>query len=1037
MQETTCVPLELSAAAQALWAKSDYGEGEYWLPLFIHASDTCGIILKLWDEWLPGGTRTIISTPLGGNRDLARCLVGFVGAIHDVGKATPVFQAGAYRSGFDAEESDLSRKPRRAGLPIRPELRMRRHPTHPIAGAVILERYLEETCGWDDYSSRLSARLLSAVVGAHHGRMPSTREMKDARIFKTEMGWLSASENAWWPVQCELVEYALKISGLREDDLAQLRNHPLPVQAASVVSGLVIMADWMASNQEFFPLVSARVPVPRQYISENAVRLPEFERRVEWAWRDLDIPPAWQGDTGASRAADVFVARFGLPSDALPRPVQWAAIEAAGLTDDPGMIVIEAPMGEGKTEAALAAAEILAARSGRGGICVALPTMATTDAMFGRVHRWLERIQRQHPGQAQSLYLAHGKAGLNDEFRGLARTGGVGVSLASVASDLDVSIAEGVVVADWLTGRKKGMLANFVVCTVDQVLMGALQMKHLALRHIALANKVVIIDECHAYDVYMRSYLERVLEWLGSWRVPVVLLSATLPSDRREGMLETYRKGVAAALSSKEKVSSSEKEQKGSLLKRRKAWAASAEHNESDRTTSDPPTAQPETILSDAGKLNAYPLVTYTTSKGLASLVPEPSSRSTSVILSLIGDGIDELERLLRESLRDGGCAGVICTTVRRAQEAARALRELFPACEVRLTHSAFMDLDRMENEQALRDALGPQATRENGNRPASLIVVGTQVLEQSLDIDFDVLVTDIAPVDLLLQRMGRLHRHARCREDRPDPVAHARCFVRGIKEMESGGPDFAKGVASVYQPALLLESLSVTGLVEEGATREIELPRDIAPFVQRAYGSGVVDCIPATWVSTYESAVERRDAEYRGKNERAQACLLRSVAEIVRDECGLEDLFAREVGDVDEQRGIQAVRDTQETIEVLLARRADDGLRLPPWIGDDRNGIPHGARIPTEYEPNAALARLFSRCSVRLPLVLCAPEHLEGLIDELEKGCQVGAWQQSRWLEGQLAIPMNLTSQNELEARIFGWQLRYSRDSGLSAVRF
>ena len=104
----------------------------------------------------------------------------------------------------------------------------------------------------------------------------------------------------------------------------------------------------------------------------------------------------------------------------------------------------------------------------------------------------------------------------------------------------------GVVISDWMCGKKRGMLSSFVVCTIDQVLMGALQMKHLALRQLALANKVVIIDECHAYDMYMRQYLDVVLEWLGSWHVPVILLSATLPAKQKEEMAGRYLAGWTA-----------------------------------------------------------------------------------------------------------------------------------------------------------------------------------------------------------------------------------------------------------------------------------------------------------------------------------------------------------------------------------------------------------------------------------------------------------------------------------------------------------
>ena len=238
-----------------------------------------------------------------------------------------------------------------------------------------------------------------------------------------------------------------------------------------------------------------------------------------------------------------------------PRPMQRAAVEVARSVETPGLMIIEAPMGEGKTEAALAAAEILAARTGRGGICVALPTMATTDAMFGRVHRWLERLPHEDGADVRSVFLAHGKARLNEEFQGLARSSGRWVMSAmgedlreggSSTRDKLRNPPDSVVVSQWMQGRKKGMLANFVVCTVDQVLMGALEMKHLCLRQLALANKVVVIDECHAYDSYMRCYLNRVLEWLGAMGVPVVLLSATLPAQQRREMLTSYQRGQCA-----------------------------------------------------------------------------------------------------------------------------------------------------------------------------------------------------------------------------------------------------------------------------------------------------------------------------------------------------------------------------------------------------------------------------------------------------------------------------------------------------------
>lgn len=200
----------------------------------------------------------------------------------------------------------------------------------------------------------------------------------------------------------------------------------------------------------------------------------------------------------------------------------------------PGVMVVEAPMGIGKTEAALAAAEVLAYRFHCGGLIVALPTMATTDAMFGRVLAWVRSLPSPHQ---LSMYLAHSKAALNDEAGTLPR------HCAGHLYDEQGKASAAAVAMGWLSGRKKGVLSTFVVATIDQVLFGALRSRHLALRHLALAGKVVIVDEVHAADAYMRAYLCRALQWLGAYGTPVVLLSATLPPDQREELLNAYESG--------------------------------------------------------------------------------------------------------------------------------------------------------------------------------------------------------------------------------------------------------------------------------------------------------------------------------------------------------------------------------------------------------------------------------------------------------------------------------------------------------------
>ncbi|CAM5314629.1 hypothetical protein SBADM41S_03765 [Streptomyces badius] len=444
------------------------------------------------------------------------------------------------------------------------------------------------------------------------------------------------------------------------------------------------------------------------------------------AWRGLDLPAAWSVAESLEDAQGLFSSRFGLPPGAKVRPVQEAAVELARSMDEPGLMVVEAPMGEGKTEAALAVAEIFAARSGAGGVFFALPTMATGNAMFPRLLEWLKRLPAQE-GTRHSVLLAHSKAALNEDFadlmRGTHRLSAVDVDASPTRpwrpSDSSRAAPADLVAHAWLRGRKKAMLASFVTGTVDQLLFAGLKSKHLALRHLAVAGKVVVIDEAHAYDAYMSVYLDRVLSWLGAYRVPVVVLSATLPAGRRRELVEAYA-GAGG-----------------------QGAATEAEFD----------------VVAQAGE---YPLLTAVAPRGLPVMRrPAASGRGAPVRLERLDDGGEVLADRLAEELDGGGCALVVRNTVKRVLETARVLRARFGDESVTVAHSCFIDVDRAAKDAALLRRFGPPGKATD--RPTGPhIVVASQVAEQSLDVDFDVLVTDLCPVDLLLQRMGRLHRHQR-----------------------------------------------------------------------------------------------------------------------------------------------------------------------------------------------------------------------------------------------------------------------------------
>lgn len=544
----------LSDGAKALWGKTNRIDDSEWLPLYVHMVDSAAMASKIWDTWVPQGTKAVIVGDLGNDEVLARKLMIFMAGIHDIGKATPVFQAKSIT--FGPEAGSFAWKAERAGLPMIAGLRGTNHPTHPIAGEIILEGYLLRVRGWE----RKAARQYACVVGGHHGTPPDKSKIDEEKNRKTNVG---LDSEAWVSTQDELIDFVANIAGIEEKEWEDLSERRFSVQSAVLMTGLVIMADWIASNsdEDMFPLVRTEPWADEDedfFFSESGEEddiqsWSGLRIRADRAWSCVQLPHAWVPEGIPSSCQDLFATRFTLPEGAKVRPVQEEAVRIARDTRQPGLMVIEAPMGEGKTEAALAAAEILAQRTGRGGVCVALPTMATTDAMFTRVRRWLEALPSCDFDNEKTVWLAHGKAQLNNDFRGIIAASHRRFS--SVDQDdvkqessqnrkkKQIDVPPETVVSDWLWGRKKGALANFLVCTVDQVLMSALQMKHVVLRQLAMANKVVIIDECHAYDAYMQEYLKMALEWLGGYRTPVILLSATLPECQRNAMVEAYLKG--------------------------------------------------------------------------------------------------------------------------------------------------------------------------------------------------------------------------------------------------------------------------------------------------------------------------------------------------------------------------------------------------------------------------------------------------------------------------------------------------------------
>ena len=681
-------------------------------PLLCHMIDVAMVALETWRSVLSSKQRREMARSLGfgEDQDAAGRWCAFLAGLHDLGKASPAFQLQVHRIRAAVRERLQS-----IGLPTGPRYGPKRTP-HGIITAATLPEILEIDFGLD----RLLARRIGVVVRGHHGIFPASSEiLKVVAVARGRTEW-DAHRRA-------LVNELAAVLGVSRSPSPRRIDNAM----AMILSGFVSVSDWVGSNVAHF-----RYFMPSSvsaYVSEAGTQAQGALNTL--GWLSKPHPDNVLGFNDLSP-------RIGKPN-ALQRSAKSIAAEMAG----PGLVVVEAPMGEGKTEAAIYLADRWAASSGQDGHYFALPTQATSNQMFGRIREYL---QDRYEGTQVQLQLLHGHASLSSEFEALQQRDNLVFAPGYPGVD-DDSDELTVVASEWFTHRKRGLLAPFGVGTIDQSLLAALQTKHVFVRLFGLAYKTVTVDEVHAYDAYMTT----LLEWLADLGSSVVLLSATLPKARREQLLAAYARGLG---------------------KEPEATAPPAEYPRISWVSQDAKTGSRTVAVSARGRKE----ISLTWSDG-----------------SLPGDGQTsfQLGEMLNGALAQGGCAAFICNTVRRAQETYLALKPYFHGVadngesELDLLHSQYPFEDRELREQRALARFGKPDGR-GIRRPLRAVLVATQIIEQSLDLDFDLMVSDMAPADLLLQRAGRLHRHERPRPSglegatlivcEPDIIDETPCFDGG-----------------------------------------------------------------------------------------------------------------------------------------------------------------------------------------------------------------------------------------------------------------
>lgn len=654
-----------------------------------------------------------ISPALLQRFNLPSTIVGALAALHDLGKISPGFQR---KCECWLEGNRLTQIARNGCWDTSTEA------DHGKISHSAIQDFLVQ-----QKVPRRVAKYLAAVLGGHHGRikyLPNDRGIRLAQADNTGGGI------AWDQARLECARQVWEY--FKTGDMLENLDDKNP--ALWWLAGLTSVADWIGSDERFFPADAGISENDAYTISRSAIETIGF------------IPLTINRNL-------TFEQLFGFP----PNEMQTKTIAAV---TGPGVYVVEAPMGMGKTEAALGAGYQLLTSGKASGIYFALPTQATSNRIHLRMIDFLQRISTE----ATKCQLIHGNSWLLDEA--LEYQPSANGPREKSSDDARNGRA-------WFASTKRALLAPFGVGTIDQALLGVVAAKHFFVRHFALAGKVVILDEVHSYDLFTGTLIDKLITTLEGLGCTVIVLSATLTGKRREQIVVS-------------------------------------EANEA--------LEQPYPLIS--GRTEGVPFAPVD--------AEPPPSRKVKVDFKNCETATIEALELARR----GGAVLWICNTVDAAQSVFKRFRDLVQdAFPLGLLHSRFPHWRRDELEKTWMDRFGKEGETRCGS-----ILVSTQVVEQSVDLDADLMITELAPTDMLLQRLGRLWRHERDSRPAATPrliILEEEKTLEDFRQMEPKAIARALGgKAKVYAPFVLLRSLEVW----RGLPSEVTLPVQIRKLLELTY---------------------------------------------------------------------------------------------------------------------------------------------------------------------------------------------------------
>jgi CRISPR-associated endonuclease/helicase Cas3 len=657
------------------WSKTD-SEGNPGLSVFEHCRHVGWVALELINQ-----SKTI------PNIKINPLVAAVITAIHDVGKWSPGFlqMCPAW-----LEREDLTLIAKRNAWEAKKGNRHEKHSQDSI-------QLLLQNRGF----KQSEAVAWAMVAGAHHGKMHSPENYGRGDLSQLINEWHSQRHQIIEAIESEF-DSTIPVIGIKKTDAV-----------ISWLMGLTSVADWIGSDEIHFPV-------------------------------DKGL-----GEKKGKESAKLAVESIGLHKPQIKKKLSFEEIfsfdandmqqKALSVITEPGVYVIEAPMGLGKTEAALACAYELLQSGQASGLYFALPTQLTSNRIHLRVSDFVEKITQN----SDKTRLAHANAWLEGSYYQPRPV----QTLIKHPNGDDATTSR-----DWFASAKRALLANFGVGTVDQALMSVVAVKHFFVRRFALAGKVIIIDEVHSYDHFTGTLVNCLCHELQKLGCTIIILSATLLPEVRNKLID----------------------------------------------------AQEEEIQNDN-----YPLITGKNTKDILITPTGTKSKPRPAVKRFL----KSVEQLFPDALaaaRQGARVLWVCNTVNNAQEVFRELKQQDNGFELGLLHSRFPQFIRMRQEEHWMERLGKNGASEGG-----CILVSTQIVEQSVDIDSDILISELAPMDMLLQRMGRLWRHL---EDRPAtirPVEMPEIWLikeeESLTDLQQTGSDKLKKIlgtkARIYQPYVLLKT--------------------------------------------------------------------------------------------------------------------------------------------------------------------------------------------------------------------------------------